>query len=159
MNETMSAATTGATPVVTIGANFEGSNAVIATGFSPPDTDGAVGPSQFVELVNGLYRVYDKSGNVLQQLSLADFWSSAGVPEGFAFDPRVLYDSESQRWYAAALADVFLLAVSNTSDPTQGWQAVTIPIDTTGQSFGDFTRLGFNQDGVYLSATELAPIV
>jgi VCBS repeat-containing protein len=156
MNQTMSAATTYATPVVTVGANFTGADYTYF-GANPPDTDGAVGPSQFVEFLNPVYRVYDKSGNVLQQSSPSDFWSSAGVPQANAFDPRVLYDPESQRWYAAALdfAGAFLLAVSNSSDPTQGFQAVTIPIDPTGQNFGDFTRLGFNEDGVYLSATSI----
>src|ERR1700737_2984443 len=103
MNETVVAPTTDAAPVVTIGANFSGSD-VSASGIIPPDSDGAVGPSQFVELVNGVYRVYDKSGAVLQQLSLDQFWSSAGAtPQAFSTDPRVLYDPESQRWFAAAL--------------------------------------------------------
>jgi VCBS repeat-containing protein len=154
MNQTKFAATMDATPVVTIGANFTGAN-FLDFGANPPDTDGAVGPSQFVELLNSAYRVYDKSGNVLQTSSLNQFWSSAGILQASAFDPRVLYDPDSQRWYAAAVdfGGALLLAVSNTSDPTQGFQAVTIPIDPTGQNFGDFTRLGFNEDGVYLSAT------
>ncbi|MEA2743114.1 MAG: hypothetical protein QOG25_1485 [Acetobacteraceae bacterium] len=156
MNQTMFAATMDGTPVVTIGANFEGVN-YLDFGAVPPDTDGAVGPSQFVELLNSAYRVYDKSGNVLQQSSLSDFWSSAGVPQANAFDPRVLYDPESQRWYAAALdfaggpfpnPNAYLLAVSNTSDPTKGWQAFEF-----GQTF-DFTELGVNRDGVYLAATD-----
>lgn len=155
MNKTMSAATTDAIPVVTIGTNFEGANEGDASAV-PPDTDGAVGPSQFVQLLNGIYRVYDKSGNILQQTSLNEFWSSAGEPQANAFDPRVLYDPESQRWYAAALnfaggpvdnPNTFLLAVSNTSDPTQGWRAFEF-----GQTF-DFTELGVNRDGVYLAAT------
>jgi VCBS repeat-containing protein len=158
MGQTMFAATMDGTPVVTIGANFEGANQGDAGAF-PPDTDGAVGPSQFVELLNGIYRVYDKSGNVLQQTSLDQFWSSAGAtPQFFATDPRVLYDPESQRWYAAALdfsfgppgsnSSAYLLAVSNTSDPTQGWQAFEF-----GQTF-DFTELGVNRDGVYLSTID-----
>ncbi|MEK9278924.1 MULTISPECIES: Ig-like domain-containing protein [unclassified Bradyrhizobium] len=156
MSETMVAATTAGAPVVTIGANFAGTN-LLDFGANPPDTDGAVGPSQFVEFLNSDFRVYDKSGNVLQQSTLSDFWSSAGVPQPSPFDPRILFDPDSQRWYAAALdfTGAFLLAVSNTSDPAQGWQAVRIPIDPTGQSFGDFTRLGFNEDGVYLSATQI----
>jgi hypothetical protein len=118
MNQTMFAATTDATPVVTVGADFEGAN-YLDFGANPPDTDGAVGPSRFVELLNSAYRVYDKSGNVLQTSSLNQFWSSAGLPQASAFDPRVLYDPDSQRWFAAALdfAGPFLLAVSNTSDP------------------------------------------
>lgn len=148
--------TTAAAPLATIGANFAGSNVGISRQF-PPDSDGAVGPSQFVELVNGVYRVYDKSGTVLQQLSLDQFWSSAGAtPHGFDGDPRILYDPQSQRWFAAALdfssgpgnPSPYLLAVSNTSDPTQGWRAFEF-----GHTF-DFTELGINKNGIYLSSTD-----
>lgn len=153
MNQTMFATTMDVTPVVTpvvtIGANFTGAN-YLDFGANPPDTDGAVGPSQFVELLNSAYRVYDKSGNVLQTSSLNEFWSSAGLPQASAFDPRILYDPDSQRWYAAALdfSGAFLLAVSNTTDPTQGWQAFDF-------DFGlplDFTVLGVNREGIYLGA-------
>jgi hypothetical protein len=151
MNETVVAPTTNASSVVTIGANFAGSNIGIS-GFYPPDSDGAVGPGQFVELVNGVYRVYDKSGTVLQQSSLDQFWSSAGAtPPFYSTDPRILFDPESQRWFAAALdfsfsGSAYLLAVSKTSDPTQGWQAFEF-----GHTF-DFTELGINRDGIYLVA-------
>src|SRR5258708_30900585 len=113
--------------VVTIGANLTVAS-LLNVGANPPDTDGAVGPSQFVELLNSAYRVYDKSGNVLQTSSLNQFWSSAGILQASAFDPRVLYDPDSQRWYAAAVdfGGALLLAVSNTSDPTQSLHALNI---------------------------------
>ena len=157
MTETVAAGATDAAPLVTVGANFEGSNITIS-GFVPPDSDGAVGPDHFVELLNGVYRVYDKSGTVLQQSSLDQFWSSAGVtPQQFSFDPRVLYDPSSGRWFATAADNEFapneiFIAVSETSDPTQGWQALAIPSDPTGQGWVDFPRLGINQDAVYVSA-------
>src|SRR5690349_15930815 len=101
MNVSVFAATAGV-PSITIGANFPGSN-ITTSGFYPPDSDGAIGPGQFVELVNGAYRVYDESGNILQQQSLNDFWMSAGVtPQGYPVDPRILYDPQSERWFAAA---------------------------------------------------------
>jgi hypothetical protein len=164
MLETMAApATTAAAPLVSIGANFEGSNISIS-GFFPPDSDGAVGPGQFVEMVNGVYRVYDKTGTILQNSSLNDFWSAAGVtPTNFAYDPRVLYDPVSQRWFASSaenpgVPNRILLAVSKTSDPTQGWQAVAVPLNFSNQFWADFPALGINQDGVYISA-ELVPFV
>jgi hypothetical protein len=149
-------------PLVTVGANFAGSNQNTG-GFgglgSIPDTNGAVGPGQFVELINGFYRVYDKSGVVLQQSSDSQFWSSAGVTPIFPFDPRVLYDPASQRWFASsadneASPSSLLLAVSKTSDPTQGWRAVVIP--SAPNQFFDAPQLGINRDAVYVSAT-LAP--
>ena len=87
---------------VTLGANFSGSDSALAGGVFPPDSDGAIGPGHFVELVNGVYRVYDETGAVVQQSSDAEFWAAAGVPFS-PFDPRVIYDPDSGRWFAAAL--------------------------------------------------------
>ena len=42
-----------------------------------------------------------------------------------------------------------LPAVSKTSDPTQGWQALRLAADPSGQDSLDFARLGLNQDGVF----------
>ena len=67
------------------------------------------------------------------------------------FQPHVVYDPVSGRWYASALDDAIppgsvgpadlsnniLLAVSLTSDPTQGWVGFSIPVDrsTTATSW------------------------
>jgi hypothetical protein len=154
MKETVAAATIDAGPPVSIVANFAGAN-VANSGLIPPDTDGAVGPDQFVEFLNGSYRVYDQSGALLQHSTLAEFWSSAGVTPLFPFDPRVLFDPSSQRWFTSSADNTtapsnILLAVSKTSDPTQGWQAVAIPNDPS--HWFDFPTLGINQDGIFLSA-------
>ena len=160
MNETMVAATTAGAPIVTIGANFSGANFHTDPGIvvSPPDTDGAAGPNSFVELLNNLYQVYDMSGTLIQTLRLPDFWTAAGVtPAGLPFDPRVLYDPVSQRWFATSAENPFvpndiLVAVSNTSDPTQGWQGFALPSDPSRQTWSDFPMLGINQDGVFIAA-------
>lgn len=153
MPQTVVAPTTDAAPVVTIGANFEGAT----DNSNPPDTDGAVGPQHFVEFLNAHYRVYDLSGAVLQDISAQQFWLAAGPYVAGSFDPRVMYDPGSGRWFASA-ADLIaepnhiLLAVSNTSDPAQGWQSVLIPSDPTGQSWADFPRIAVDQDAVYVQA-------
>jgi hypothetical protein len=142
---------------IEIGANFTGAT-VDVSGFIPPDTNGAVGPDHFVELLNGVYSVYDKSGVLLEQSSLDAFWTTAGVQvDIFSFDPRVLYDPESDRWFAASVDNPeqlnhFLVAVSNTSDPTDGWQAVEIDSDPNDDHWADFPMLGINSDGLFLSA-------
>jgi hypothetical protein len=111
-----------------------------------------------VELLNNLYQVYDKSGAILQTLRLPEFWANAGVtPAGVPIDPRILYDPVSQRWFASSAENPFvpndiLLAVSNTSDPTQGWQGFAIPSDPTMQTWADFPMLGIDQDGVFIAA-------
>jgi len=139
--------------------SFTGSS-LLTSGFIPPDTMGAVGPDQFVELLNGQYSVYRNTDGVrVQSSTLNDFWRNAGVtPAGsFAFDPRITYDSSSGRWFAAAADNSFgpnnfLVAVSNSSNPTQGWKAFAIPSDSTRTHWADFPTLGVNRDGVYLAA-------
>jgi len=145
---------------VTIGANFTGQN-ISGSGFYPPDTDGAVGPTSFVELINGSYTVYSKTTGALlaPARTLNQFWNSAGVSglQGFgAFDPRVLYDAGSGHWFASSLDSPngtgvnnrLLIAVSNTSDPTAGWKGFAIT-DNTGR-FNDFDMLGLNGDALYV---------
>lgn len=81
-----------------IGTNFTGQTMVDLPAlnppgytFIPPDTDGAVGPNHIVELINGAYAVYNKSGGFVQSTGLDTFWSNAGVtPSGgfpSTFDP------------------------------------------------------------------------
>jgi hypothetical protein len=123
---------------------------------------GAVGPEHIVEFINGRYSVYRKSDGVrVQTSSLDEFWSDTGVIfAGSTFDPRILFDPFSQRWFAASVHNGFadndfLIAVSNSSDPTVGWIGFAIDSDSTDQRWADFPTLGFDRDGVYLSANML----
>ncbi len=145
-----------------IGNNYSGST-LGQSGFRPPDTMGAVGPNHVVELINGRYAVYSTTnntdGNSVQASTLNAFWSNAGVaPAGaFAFDPRVLYDNASGRFFATAVdnaggANNFLVAVSNNSDPTSGWTGFQIDSDTDNSNWADFPTMGIDSDGVYISA-------
>jgi hypothetical protein len=124
---------------LTIGLNFTGSTFLVDSGFIPPDTMGAVGPSHIVELLNGHYAVYRKSDGVrVQTSSLDQFWINAGASPtaGFTADPRVLYDPFSQRWFASTAnfvapelgGDNLLLAVSSTSDPPWVGLALRFPL-------------------------------
>jgi hypothetical protein len=148
--------------IVSIGQNFTGAS-LATSGFIPPDTMGAVGPTAFVELINGNYSVYDKSsGALVQTTTLDQFWRNSGVTSTTsAFDPRVVYDPSSERYFAASGDNArnpnssFLIAASRTSDPTQGWTGFSIKSDVTQQRWADFPTLGFNREGVYLSANML----
>ena len=139
--------------------SFTGSS-LLTSGFIPPDTMGAAGPDHFVELLNGQFAVYRNSDGVRVQTStLNDFWRNAGVtPAGsFAFDPRVTFDASSGRWFAASADNAggpnnFLVAVSNSSDPTKGWRGFAVPSASGGTRWADFPTLGVNRDGVYVAA-------
>ncbi len=143
---------------MSIGLNFTGTT-LSQSGFYPPDTMGAVGPNHIVELINGQYAVYDKTtGGSIVSSPLDSFWSAAGpAPTGTAFDPRVVYDPFSQRWFAASVDNAgrnnnFLLGVSNSSDPTAGWTSFKVDTDSDDLRWADFPTLGYDNDGVYLAA-------
>ncbi len=142
-----------------IGLNFTGST-LSDSWFIPPDTMGAVGQDHIVELINGQYAVYDKNdGSSITSSTLNAFWTGAGVSYAgsFTFDPRVVYDPFSERWFASSVdnggaANNFLIAVSKSSDPTVGWAGFAIDSDSDDSHWADFDMLGFDADGVYISA-------
>jgi hypothetical protein len=140
----------------TVGNHFNGSN-INVSGFIPPDPDGAIGPDQFVELINGAYTVYDRSGAVRARTSLDQFWRNAGVTlaGNFTGDPRIIYDQPSGRWFASSLdgtssGNRLLVGVSNDANPLDGWKGFSFQA-APGTS-ADFDMLGVNQSSVYISA-------
>jgi MYXO-CTERM domain-containing protein len=145
----------------TVTQNFTGASLNENQGVIPPDTMGAIGPKDFVELLNGRYAVYDRTGTLVQSLTQDDFWRAGGltiVDGQGASDPRIVFDKNSGHWFATALANFestdsrYLVAVSNTSDPTQGWHAFDFKADPSNLRGADFDMLGYNQDGVYVGA-------
>ena len=92
---------------------------------TPPDTHAAVGPDSIVEVTNGHVAIYDKTGSLI-----AGGDSGAGAVDLSAFcgnddcfDPKVIYDQESQRFVAVVLegrasADSYLhIMVSEDASP------------------------------------------
>jgi len=157
------------TPIISIAqSTFVGASFVASTQseaqFFPPDTMGAAGPTQIALLINGRYEYYNKdsSGTALNAggVDLNTFWFNAGIASlpGFgAFDPRIEYDPNTQRWYASSAAgqdtsSTVYVAVSKTANLQDGWRAVSIKADTTSQKYADFPMLGFDADGIYLNA-------
>jgi len=147
-----------AAPTVSIGMNFPGAD-IFDSGFIPPDTMGAIGPNHFVELINGRYAVFDRTNGLeVQGTSLDQFWFNAGVNPNFSFDPRVVYDAPTGRWFACSGNDPggstssILVAVSNSSDPTAGWTGFYVDADSNNAQWADFPTMGIDADGVYISA-------
>jgi hypothetical protein len=152
------------TVVVGIGQNFTASSLGLGSAALPPDCNGTVGPTNYVELINGRFSVYDKaSASRVQSFTDLTFWSRAGVTIASQWDvadPRIIYDPVSQRWFASQIdsdpagiinSNHFLLAVSSTIDPTGAWKGVAITADPTVSSTADFPTLGLDSQGVYIS--------
>ena len=169
----MLAAAAHAQVIVQIGQNFTGSDNS-QSNITPADGDGAVGPKYFVEFINGAFAVYNKT-NGARVLRITDtkFWSNGGpggngdgltfAPSDTVSDPRVIYDPVSQRWFASQVdfdgsvadptleSDYYLLAVSDTADPTGAWQVFTFLADPESGNFADFPTLGVDANAVYLA--------
>ncbi|MEM8680147.1 MAG: hypothetical protein AAGF97_12435, partial [Planctomycetota bacterium] len=151
-------ATNATAQSISLGLNFTGTNLNLS-GFRPPDTMGTVGPNHIVELINGRYRVYDKTtGSSQRNWSLNTFWQLAGAPHAgnFAFDPRVQYDPQTDRYFATSVDNAagpnnILVAVSDTNNPLDGWTGFSIDSDTDNQQWADFPQMGFSNDALVIS--------
>ena len=122
--------------------------AAIAPGVStPPDTNGAVGPSHLLLTTNGTVRIQDHSGTILSSVNLLSFWSGLGVTD--VFDPRSYFDPHSGRFIVICCAQRrsassgMLLAVSETDDPTGNWYRWVLDADPADLDWLDYGNLGF----------------
>ncbi len=151
---------------VAIGENFTGNTYGVVSQALPPDANGAIGPGRFMEFVNGVVSVYNRTnGASVQRKTDLKFWSDAGLNTSAIgiSDPRVIYDPASQRWFASqvdydpnatdptAEANDFLLAVSTTSNPAGTWKAFMFQADPDNGFFADFPTLGVDSNAVYLA--------
>src|SRR5579863_5243904 len=81
--------------------NFDGQG---ADNLAPPDTQGAVGATQYVQWVNVEYNIYNKTtgAKVLGPVQGNAIWAgfnSEGCSSVNNGDPIVLYDKIAQRWF------------------------------------------------------------
>src|SRR5450759_1617709 len=126
---------------------------------TPPDTQVAAGPSHLVEMVNSSGSVWDKSGTLLTLFDLNVFFA---VPPGSSFsDPRILYDRDSQRWFASGVAfvpstaaSVVVIDVSTTSNPLDTWVQYSA---AKSPNLHDQPKIGVSADKVVLSWNDFSP--
>ncbi|HEX2646409.1 MAG TPA: hypothetical protein VHO95_04215, partial [Candidatus Dormibacteraeota bacterium] len=114
-------------------------------GATPPDSTGAIGPNNYIEMVNQLVGVYDRN---LTKISSSDLGSFVGVPSGVtSTDPQVQWDPQSNRWLYAEIGfasgnNYIVFGWTKTSDPTDlanGWCHYGI---FTGHNIEDYPKLG-----------------
>jgi hypothetical protein len=85
-------------------------------------------------------------------------WGRSGITDNNTFDPRVLYDPQTDRFFATALDNEgapnrMLVAVSRDGDPTQGWTGFSFASDPSKTAWADFDTVGLDGDGVYMTAS------
>ena len=134
----------------------------------PPDTNGDVGPTYYVEVVNTAIGIYNKTtGTRVAGVDLNTFFSQGNYgnlcdTNNFG-DPVVLYDSFEDRWFVSDFAfqldgssnvspqHVYqCMAASKTGDPVNGgWNYYSM--ETVG-GLGDYPKFGIWPNGIYWSA-------
>lgn len=147
----------------------------VGTGFgsftdtvSVPDTNGAAGPTQFVQFVNDSFEVFDKSnGNpLLGPMGGNTLWNALGATCSSAqhFDEIAQFDKLASRWVmmmpaGTANPPTLCVAVSKTSDAVSGgWNLYAFPVPTStscNSTCGpDYPKLAVWWDAYYLSYNE-----
>jgi uncharacterized repeat protein (TIGR01451 family) len=140
--------------------NFDGvAQCSPAFGCAPPDTEGAVGLTQYVQWVNLQFAVYKKSdGSLLAGPSLGNtLWKSFGgdCETSDDGDPVVTYDKLADRWVFTQfvlhnLAGPFsqCVAVSTTSDALGTYNRYQFGPYT---DINDYPKLGVWPDAYYIT--------
>src|SRR6266852_1572286 len=143
------------TPVV--GTSFEGLGAGqygFTVNSAPPDTNGAVGATQYVQWVNTSFAIFNKSSGALIAGPTAGntLWSGfgGGCQTNNDGDPVVLYDKAAQRWVFSQFSVTTTpylqcIAVSTTSDATGTYNRYSFQYG----NFDDYPKMGVWSDGYY----------
>lgn len=132
---------------------------------APPDTDGQVGPNHFVQMINLVTTIFDKSGNVVMQpVGSNVFWTGIGgnCEPNNQGDPIVLYDEQADRWVVSQFAFPDnqrsfsqCVAVSQTPDPAGGYNRYEFNFDSIG--FPDYPKHGIVTDSITMMANIFVP--
>jgi hypothetical protein len=129
---------------------------------NPPDPNGEAGPNNYVEMINLVFAVYDKAGNLLVgPIDTGSLWAGFPIedctdPSG---DPVVVYDQLEDRWLLSqfttrgmnpdgtfnGLPFYDCVAISQTGDPTGAYfryAFITSVADSESTFFPDYPKYG-----------------
>ena len=144
-----------------VGNGFTGPQGTFTVNAAPPDTNGAVGPQDFVQIVNTDFAIFNKDpargavGSVrFGPVQINTLWSGFGglCQADNDGDPIVVYDSIANRWLITQFAvtnanpNFFqCIAVSTTSDPTGSFNRYSFSYP----NFPDYPKFGLWPDAYY----------
>ena len=120
---------------------------------NPPDPNGEVGPNHFVEMINLVFAVYDKAGNLLLgPIDTGSLWAGFPIPDCTdpSGDPVVLYDQFMDRW---------LLSQFTTSGLRSGTEPSSTVLRSlpTGDPTGTYYRYAFTLNVMGSSTSQTIP--
>lgn len=155
-------------PAVPIGPTCAG--ALEATTLRPPDTHGAAGLSQYVEIVNTRLHIFRKSDclrlNGANGVSLNSFFATVAGQPGILFDPRVIYDHIWNRWIMTAegrplnaTQQFHYINISTGPNALGSYYRYRVDVNfrNTASFFWDYPQLGMDQDAIIITANIFDP--
>src|SRR5206468_587951 len=115
---------------------------------APPDSTGAIGPNNYIEMVNQQIGVYDRNLNLLSSMDNGSFTGAGSLT---VTDPQIQWDGQGGHWLYAALgvatgANMLIFGWSKTPDPTDltnGWCLFGTP---RGKYLDDYPKLGHDDN-------------
>jgi hypothetical protein len=144
-----------------VGNGFSGPNGTFTVASAPPDTNGAVGPQDYVQTVNTDFAVFNKDPNRgtvgsvrYGPVAINTLWSGFGglCQSDNDGDPTVVYDGIANRWVISQFAVTNpnpnyyqCVAVSTTSDPTGSWYRYSFAYS----NFPDYPKMAVWPDAYY----------
>jgi uncharacterized repeat protein (TIGR01451 family) len=134
----------------------------VACNCAPPDTNGEIGATQYLQMVNTGFQVFDKTtgSSVFGPVDIATVWGGFGgfCEFGGFGDPVVVYDQIANRWLISqfagdpndpnAPATNECIAVSTGLDATGTWNRYDFNL---GSDFFDYPKIGVWPDAYYMT--------
>ena len=138
-----------------IGQGFTGPSGTFNVNSAPPDPNGAVGPSNYVQVVNEDFAIFNKAGSaVYGPVPTNTLWSGfgGGCQSNNDGDATVAYDRAADRWVfqqfsVSTTPYLDCVAVSKTGDPTGQYYRYAFQYS----SFPDYPKLGVWPDAYYVT--------
>ena len=116
----------GPTDTPTVLNRFDAVN-LAGSGYIPPDSNGAAGPNNLMNTVNGVIQVWSKTGTLQSSFSVNSFFGITGQS-----DPKVIYDQQSGRFVVMVQQVSGLNDADPTNDVSKEWFAVSATGDPNG---------------------------
>lgn len=141
-----------------VGQGFSGPQGNFNILYAPPDTIGAVGATQYVQVVNTAIAVFDKATKtaIYGPVATSTLWSGfgGGCENNDDGDAVVVYDKAANRWVISQFSVsttpyLECVAVSQTSDATGAYDRYSFSYGNT--NFPDYPKMGVWPDGYYMS--------
>jgi hypothetical protein len=137
--------------------SFDAVTGAQAGGYDPPDTNGSVGDTQFVEITNVAYEVFDKTTGklLLGPVLINSIWKGFGglCEQTNGGDPIVLWDKLAKRWFVSQLGYTnsfnkfaLCIAVSTSDDATGSYNRYAY---SEGANLPDYPKYSVWPDAYY----------